>query len=125
MRSVRIHHVALRTRDRARLERFYVDVLGLSVLRRDEARGSVWLDAAGAIVMLERAEDAEPSVPVGTKELVAFAIEDKEIWRARLEREGIVVEAETAHTLYFRDPDGRRVAVSNWGGQLKRLTGRS
>jgi catechol-2,3-dioxygenase len=104
----------MRTRDLARLERFYVEALGLPILRRDEPRGSVWLDASGAIVMLERADAGEPAVMEATNELVAFAIDDKEAWRSRLEGMGIRIEGETTHTLYFRDPDGRRVAVSNW-----------
>jgi catechol-2,3-dioxygenase len=99
----------MRTRDVARLERFYAGQLGLPVLRRDEARGSVWLDAGGTVLMLERAEAGEPPVAPGSKELLAFAVEDKEPWRAR-----VAVEAETAHTLYFRDPDGRSVAVSSY-----------
>ncbi len=106
---MRIHHVALRTHDLARLEHFYAAVLGLRVLRRDDARGSLWLDASGAVLMLERAAAGEPSVPAGSMELVAFAVDDKETWRGR-----VTVEAETEHTLYFRDPDGRRVAVSSY-----------
>jgi catechol 2,3-dioxygenase-like lactoylglutathione lyase family enzyme len=106
---VLIHHVALRTTDLPRLERFYRDVLGFTVLRRDDARGSAWLDAGGAVLMLERAEPGEPPIPAGSRELVAFAVDDKEPWRSRIE-----VEAETGHTLYFRDPDGRRLAVSSY-----------
>jgi catechol 2,3-dioxygenase-like lactoylglutathione lyase family enzyme len=107
---VRIHHVALRSADVARLERFYAATLGLAVLRRDEARGSVWLDAEGVVLMIERAEPGEALVAEGSMELVAFAVDDKEAWRDRVGP----VEAETAHTLYFRDPDGRRVAVSDY-----------
>lgn len=99
----------MRTPDVPRLERFYTDVLGLRVVRRDASRGSVWLEAGGAAVMIERAEPGEPPVPPGCRELLAFAVDDKEPWRAR-----VAVEAETAHTLYFRDPDGRRVAVSSY-----------
>ena len=106
---MRIHHVALRTPDVARLERFYAGVLGLPVVRRDEARGSVWLDAGGVTIMIEAAAAGEPQVPAGSMELVAFAVDDREAWRAR-----VAPEAETAHTLYFRDPDGRRVAVSDY-----------
>ena len=102
--------MAMRTVDVPRLERFYVEVLGLAVMRRDDARGSVWLDADGTVVMIERAEVGEAGIPAGTRELVAFAVADKEAWRARLPP----VEAETAHTLYFRDPDGRRIAVSDY-----------
>jgi catechol 2,3-dioxygenase-like lactoylglutathione lyase family enzyme len=98
----------MRTPDLPRLERFYVGTLGLAILRRDDERGSVWLDAGGTVLMLERAASTEPAVPAGTRELVAFAVDDKEAWRARL-----TVEDETAHTLYSRDPDGRRIAVSD------------
>jgi catechol 2,3-dioxygenase-like lactoylglutathione lyase family enzyme len=106
---VRIHHVALRTNDVSRLERFYAGVLGFAQLRRDDARGTVWLDAGGTVIMLEPASPGEPSVPTGTMDLVAFAVDDKESWRQR-----VSIEAETPHTLYFRDPDGRRVAVSDY-----------
>jgi catechol 2,3-dioxygenase-like lactoylglutathione lyase family enzyme len=106
---VQIHHVALRTTDLPRLERYYVEGLGFTVLSRHEARGSVWLDAGGAVLMLERAEPGEPLVAAGSRELLAFAVDDKEPWRAR-----VAVEAETRHTLYFRDPDGRRLAVSSY-----------
>ena len=68
--AMRIHHLALRTRDLERLARFYAEVLGLRVIRRSER--SVWLDASGTIVMLERAEESEPHVPAQSMELVAF-----------------------------------------------------
>jgi catechol 2,3-dioxygenase-like lactoylglutathione lyase family enzyme len=112
---VRIHHLAFRTNDIVRLERFYTDVLGLAVIRRDADR-SVWLDAGGSILMLERAEDAEPSIASDTKELVCFAIAPSE-HRARIERltsSGVALEGRTAFTLYFRDPDGRRVGLSSY-----------
>jgi glyoxylase I family protein len=112
--SLRIHHLALRAPDTTVTEGFYVGVLGMRVVRRDEARGSVWLDAGGAVVMIERAGDAEPSVPAASMELVAFAIDDLPSWRRKLAEAGVVIEAETAHTLYVRDPDGRRVGLSTY-----------
>jgi catechol 2,3-dioxygenase-like lactoylglutathione lyase family enzyme len=99
----------MRTADVARLESFYTGVLGLAVVKRDVARGSVWLAAGEAVLMIEQAGQTEPPIPPGTRELVAFAVPDIEDWRGKLS-----VEAETAHTLYFRDPDGRRVAVSDY-----------
>ena len=99
----------MRTRDVERLERFYAGVLGLPVVKRDDARGSVWLDAGGTMLMVERASEGEPAVSPASLELVAFAVPSIEPWRAR-----VAVEAQTAHTLYFRDPDGRRVAVSDY-----------
>jgi catechol-2,3-dioxygenase len=99
----------MRTRDVGRLERFYAGVLKLPVARRDDARGSVWLDAGGTMLMLERASEGEPTLSAGSLELIAFSVASIEPWRAI-----VAVEAETAHTLYFRDPDGRRVAVSDY-----------
>ncbi len=66
--------------------------------------------------MIEAAGPDEPAVPPGSLELVAFAIDEDEkpAWRARLAARGVVLEAETAFTLYFRDPDGRRVGVSHY-----------
>jgi catechol-2,3-dioxygenase len=102
----------MRTTDLPRLEAFYAGTLGLKVLQRDEARGSVWLDVGGTVLMLERASEGEPSLPAGSRELLAFALDEpaaRETWRAK-----VAVEAETPHTLYFRDPDGRRVALSTY-----------
>jgi catechol 2,3-dioxygenase-like lactoylglutathione lyase family enzyme len=111
---VRVHHIALRTGDVDSLVSFYGTTLGLEVIRRGAQGGSVWLDAGGTIVMIERADPAEPTIPAGTMELVAFAVEDKEGWRKRLAAASVAIESETAYTLYFRDPDGRRVAVSTY-----------
>jgi catechol 2,3-dioxygenase-like lactoylglutathione lyase family enzyme len=105
---MRIHHIALRTRDVARLEAFYAGTLGLLVLKRE---GNVWLGAGDAIVMLEARGPGEPDVPVGSFELVAFAISPGE--RAEFARR-LPIEAETPFTLYVRDPDGRRVGLSHY-----------
>jgi catechol 2,3-dioxygenase-like lactoylglutathione lyase family enzyme len=112
--SLGIHHLALRTRDPAATERFYVSVLGLRILARHDDRGSVWLDASGAVVMVERAEEGEPEIPAGSRELMAFAIDDLPAWRSRLAEAGVEIEGETPYTLYVRDPDGRRVGLSTY-----------
>jgi catechol-2,3-dioxygenase len=105
----------MRTADVERLQSFYVGVLGFSV--RQEARaGSVWLDADDVVLMIERAADGERAVTPGTMDLLAFTMGDdtKERWRERIERSGTRIEDETAYTLYFRDPDDRRIAVSSY-----------
>jgi glyoxylase I family protein len=113
---MRVHHLALRTADLARLEHFYVDALGLAVIRRQDGGRSVWLDAGGAIVMLERRDDGEPEIPVGSKELVAFTVapETRASCIHRLTGAGFAVEAATEFSLYVRDPDGRRVGLSSY-----------
>jgi catechol 2,3-dioxygenase-like lactoylglutathione lyase family enzyme len=111
---MRIHHIALRTRDLPRLQDFYLEALGLEP---SSVRGSgVWLQAGEAMVMLDEAEESEPDVPEGSRELVAFAVEPGQLpaFEARLARHGVAIEARTRHTLYFRDPDGRRVGVSQY-----------
>ena len=113
--TVRIHHLALRTSDVRRLEAFYRDVAGLAVTSRPSEQ-RVWLSANETIVMLEQREAAEPDVPAGSMELVAFAIEpgERAAFVERLRNAGVALEGETAFTLYFRDPDGRRVGVSHY-----------
>jgi catechol-2,3-dioxygenase len=116
--ALRIHHVAMRTADVDRLERFYGSVLGLRVVKRDAERGSVWLQAGGAVIMLEPLSEGEDPMRAGSMELLAFSALDRSelgVWRERLAKAGVAVEAATVHTLYFRDPDGRRIAVSDYG----------
>jgi catechol 2,3-dioxygenase-like lactoylglutathione lyase family enzyme len=114
-----IHHLALRTDDVDALERFYTEVLGLSVRRRDAGRSS-WLDASPTIVMIERRDVSEPGIDSTTKELVCFAIaaSEQDAFAERLAAASVVVEARTAYTLYFRDPDGRRIGVSSYPNEL-------
>jgi catechol 2,3-dioxygenase-like lactoylglutathione lyase family enzyme len=111
----RLHHLALRTQDLPRLLAFYQRWLGLHV-RRDQRPRSVWLALEpDAVLMLELAAADEPRVPSGSLELVAFAVtvEQRLQLRDQLLQEGLL-EAETEHTLYLRDPDGRRVALSSY-----------
>jgi catechol 2,3-dioxygenase-like lactoylglutathione lyase family enzyme len=109
-----IHHLALRTRDVSGLARFYAEWFGLRVVA-DHAPRSLWL-ALGetAVLMVEAAQPGEPCIPASSLELMAFRVspEQRSSLRAKLVAAG-QLEGETAHTLYFRDPDGRRVGVSS------------
>src|SRR3954470_18148409 len=111
----RLHPLALRTRDVASLVQFYREWFELPVLR-DLSPHSVWLGLEGdAVLMVESASAEEPSIPLESLELVAFrvSVEHRSALRARLVVERRL-EGETTHTLYFRDPDGRRVGVSSY-----------
>lgn len=111
---MRVHHIALRARDVDALVRFYVDLLGLSVVRDARPR-SVWLGLGDARLMIESRDADEPDVPAGSLELVAFAATEDERRSLRAKLVAMdALEAETAHTLYFRDPEGRRVGVSSY-----------
>jgi catechol 2,3-dioxygenase-like lactoylglutathione lyase family enzyme len=115
---VKVHHVALQVTDLARARAFYVDVLGFVVTR--EQAHAVWLDAGGVIVMLERCAgpvdmDPWPSARPGPF-VVAFAIAptEREALRRRLVDAGVVIDHESAFTLYIRDPFGARLGFSHW-----------
>lgn len=106
---MRIHHLAFRTDNLRALEEFYAGTLGLAIMRRGPQ--SLWLDAGGTILMLEQRDPTEPRVDPETKELLCFAIDPK---TATAFTEKLEIEARTDYTLYFRDPDGRRVGVSSY-----------
>lgn len=116
---MRVHHLAFRTADLARLERFYVHALGLAVVHRNETR-SVWLDAGGSRLMLELAEPGEASPHPRAMDLVAFEVapETRALYTARLELAGVAIEGSTDFTLYVRDPDGRRIGLSSYPAPL-------
>ncbi|MCA9615775.1 MAG: VOC family protein [Sandaracinus sp.] len=113
---MRLHHLAFRTRDVAALEAFYVEVFALEVRRRDGAR-SVWLGLGDAVCMIERADAHEPPPNAGSMELVALAVSDdaaRDAVEARVLARGGAIEGRTGYTIYFRDPEGRRLGVSTY-----------
>jgi glyoxylase I family protein len=120
-----LHHVALGSRDVERLAHFYCRLLGTSEARRHlDDRGalrSVWLDLSGTWLMIERAapeaveRPPEPGVGLGAF-LLAFRATagERSAFEARATELGATVEARSAYTSYLRDPDGNRVAVSEY-----------
>ena len=96
---MKVHHVAIPVKDLDRSRAFYVDTLGLKEIRRQPH--SIWVQAGETILMLE----------LQPEWLVALEIkeDEREAWRSK-----ISVEKETQYTLYTRDPDGNRIAVSHY-----------
>jgi len=136
-RPVGTHHVALVVKDLAVVERFYCDVLGLTVLRRWPASDgtserAVWLDlGGGGFLALEVAPRGVSSHPDSNPDrnahlnveearsgwhLVALGIsrDARRDWVRRLHDAGVTVYDRTPHTLYVRDPEGNRVGLSHW-----------
>lgn len=114
---MRLHHLALRCSDLERSVSFYSGLLGLEVLKRHLTEGgqlrSVWLRAGETILMLER-QLAGTGAEEGSAHLVAFAVDDLSDWETRLARAAVPIDARSQWTLYFRDPDGHRVAVTTY-----------
>jgi len=124
MRPTSVHHLAVKVVDLAAAEVFYVSVLGLPVLRRwpatdGQGQRSLWLDlGGGAFLALERATTPVPLPPEGAPglHLVALSIAraERDAWIAHLAAAGHPVYQQTDCTLYLRDPEGNRVALSHW-----------
>ena len=118
----RLHHVALGALDVERVAAFYRDLLGLPEVARhhwpDGSLRSVWLELGGPVLMIERTEE-EPRLVAGIGAgpfLLALALAPVECAACErtLAAAGVSVEHRTIHTLYFRDPERNRVAVSSY-----------
>lgn len=120
--QTRAHHLALGARDPAALASFYAETFALSEVARhlDDAGEvrSIWLDLGGEILlMIERAEGhraPHPAAPTPGWFLLALrplqpTLDDGLAWLAAHD---IPVESRTGFTLYVRDPEGNRVALS-------------
>jgi len=115
-----LHHLALGTRNVSSLARFYSEVLELrEVSRHEHADGSlrsVWLDLGSALLMVELSEETPRRVDgIGAGPfLIALAASRAEQARleAKLVNSGSTIESRSEWTIYSRDPDGNRIALS-------------
>jgi len=116
-----MHHLAVVTTDLAASERFYLEVLGLSLRVRHHTPAGLhratWVDLPdGSFIALElgaggpRREDPSPGL-----HCLALAIDpsERDGWRRHLQSAGHPVVNETAFTLYVRDPSGVLVGLSH------------
>lgn len=126
---------ALYVTDLAAAEDFYGYVLGLKLLRRQEGRHAFYRCGDGVLLLfiaeatkVPQPPDARlPVPPHGTtgQGHLCFAASAGEIaaWRERLERRGIVIEADFewpggGRSIYVRDPSGNSIEFAEpriWG----------
>ena len=122
-----ILEVALYVVDLAVAERFYTQVLGLSLYSKVAER-HVFLRCGNRMVLLFNAKTTieSESGPLGVPQHgmtgeghIAFAVRDCEIdqWKEHLTAHGINIEKEICwekgRSLYFRDPSGNSVEITS------------
>jgi len=111
------HHIAIYTRDLARLEAFYTQVLGFPVVRRWEAVGIVFVDVGDLWIELTRQDSPDDGTqPRALDQGVGinhFALQVDDVDRSfqELVDRGVHVLAapanyENVHVAFLADPDG-------------------
>ena len=125
MRVEGFHHLAIQVRDLEKTAAFYRQVLGLAELARhhrpDGSLRAIWLSVGspgGFLALEEVGGEAAPEPFRHDKPgllLVALRIAaaDRAAVLSELARHGVNVVHQTAWTIYFRDPEGNRVALSH------------
>ncbi|MCB1172675.1 MAG: VOC family protein [Leptospiraceae bacterium] len=124
-----INHMAIASPDPQALARFYTEILQLERIVLDPDAASVWLRAGTSILMIEDLSGSSrftPAHPVNmaTKyhdrqpgfHALIFAIEVDTFksWKKRIESAGVQIEAHSAYSLYFRDPEKNRIGLSTY-----------
>lgn len=117
-----LHHLALGARDVRGLADFYRDLFNLpergAFHAEDGSLRSVWLSLGQAVLMIEKTTATDERHIQGQVLpglfLLALRIPeaDRSAWEQRLTAAGAPVEQRTDFTLYARDPEGNRFAVS-------------
>jgi glyoxylase I family protein len=123
MRLLGIDHVVLRARDPTALERFYVDVLGCTIERRQDNVGLVQLRAGAQLIdlvdvagRLGRMGGAAPGADGHNMDHLCLRVIDFDVdtVRAHLEAHGVTIgdigerhgSTGEAVSLYLSDPEG-------------------
>jgi catechol 2,3-dioxygenase-like lactoylglutathione lyase family enzyme len=117
-----LHHIALGARDVEEVAAFYEEMLGLRELRRhhrdDGTLRSIWLELGEGVLMVEATSGERRRVDGVGRGLFLLALRaipgERQRAEERLERGGYPIESRTEHTCYFRDPEGNRVALSDY-----------
>ncbi|KPV50615.1 hypothetical protein SE17_25890 [Kouleothrix aurantiaca] len=117
---MRAHHIALLTPDLARLEAFYTQALGLSVLLRWDDLGIVFLDAGGVqleLCRLDRAGAPPHALDEGDGlNHLAFGVARVDVSYAELVAHGARAisppqQYRTLRIAFLADPDGNVIEL--------------
>lgn len=120
-----LDHVVFRCADPERMERFYVDVLGLAVERRLAAIGLVQLRAGRSLIDLVPGGEAGTPAPNVDHVCLGIEGEDAGAVRAYLEERDVEIAAGpvevygargTGTSFYVRDPERNTIELKLIGG---------
>jgi catechol 2,3-dioxygenase-like lactoylglutathione lyase family enzyme len=121
--------------DLAEAERFYTDVLGLQLISHEPERHLFFRCGEGVLLIFNPERTSTDQTAIGGAIIplhgatgaghVAFRVKEEELdmWRDRLQQEGVAIESEVAwpgggRSIYFRDPAGNSLEfamASIWG----------
>jgi glyoxylase I family protein len=118
------HHVAIQARDVERVTAFYRDLLGFPELirhhRPDGSLRSIWVGVpGGSFLAIEAVSGSPENAPFRHERpgLLMLAFRIPRASRApaveAFARAGVLLEHETKWTIYVRDPEGNRIALSH------------
>jgi catechol 2,3-dioxygenase-like lactoylglutathione lyase family enzyme len=120
-----ILETALYVDDPQRSARFYQSLFGFASLVVADRLVALAVREGQVLLLFKKQASLQlrPGAHDGDGQLhVAFAIaaDELDLWRARLDESGIVIEEDRAwerggHSLYFRDPDGHLVELGSPG----------
>ncbi len=118
------HHLAIQVTEVEKVARFYREVLGVEEvarhLREDGTLRSIWVTVGGGMFLaIEQGDGLLAQEPFRHPRpglfLIALRIasQEREAALARLASLKVEVVHQTRWTVYFRDPEGNRVALSH------------
>ena len=118
---MQLHHLALGAKDVEKVAEFYRVFFKLPETRRhtdEHGLRSIWLKLESGVVMVERIDEPRQSNARMRPGLFLIAFQCTKEERDALERvltaNGHPIEERTDFTSYVRDPEGNRVALSNY-----------
>jgi catechol 2,3-dioxygenase-like lactoylglutathione lyase family enzyme len=103
-----LRHIALRTRDLIKTERFYIDVLGMEVAFRVPPN-MIFLRTSGGNDLVNFVRSSKPIGPNQGFDHMGFRVSKPRLKRLEriLKEKGIPIEGRRGRTaLYIRDPNG-------------------
>jgi catechol 2,3-dioxygenase-like lactoylglutathione lyase family enzyme len=120
--------------DLAAAERFYADILGLSLYSRQEGRHVFFRCGQRMVLLFDAAASSQPGSHGGLdvpphgaagEGHLCFAMREADLpaWKEHLARHGVAIEKDLAwpgggRSLYFRDPSGNSLELATpriWG----------